>query len=155
MIALANETFGFNGWSHSVTHQNIGEVDICKSSVLKMQKKCMSTLSHPPTPLPRFASKFWAAFIFIRASTHSCILNNTRCDTDCDLRIHQIHTRLLHRQHPLQSPSSCSSFLSCLSFLRLGVPFCFLDANSTAGGKAMHRLSGYRAVYSLQNSVQL
>lgn len=25
LINLANETFGFNGWSHSVTHQNIGE----------------------------------------------------------------------------------------------------------------------------------
>lgn len=26
LINLANETFGFNGWSHSVTHQNIGEM---------------------------------------------------------------------------------------------------------------------------------
>lgn len=25
LINLANETFGFNGWSHSVTHQNIGK----------------------------------------------------------------------------------------------------------------------------------
>lgn len=25
LVNLANETFGFNGWSHSVTHQNIGE----------------------------------------------------------------------------------------------------------------------------------
>lgn len=25
LISLANETFGFNGWSHSVTQQNIGE----------------------------------------------------------------------------------------------------------------------------------
>lgn len=25
VIKLANETFGFNGWSHSVTHQNIGK----------------------------------------------------------------------------------------------------------------------------------
>ena len=24
LIQLANETFGFNGWSHSVTHQSIG-----------------------------------------------------------------------------------------------------------------------------------
>jgi len=23
-VNLANETFGFNGWSHSVTHQNVG-----------------------------------------------------------------------------------------------------------------------------------
>ena len=52
MIALANETFGFNGWSHSVTHQNIGEVDICKSSVLKMQKNvCQHYHTHPhPSP---------------------------------------------------------------------------------------------------------
>eukprot|EP00117_Sycon_ciliatum_P029363 scpid86029/ scgid2291/ DNA repair protein RAD52 homolog len=28
VIALANETFGFNGWSHSVTHQNIDFVDL-------------------------------------------------------------------------------------------------------------------------------
>ncbi|KAM7446802.1 DNA repair protein rad52 [Porites harrisoni] len=27
LINLANETFGFNGWSHSVTHQNIDFVD--------------------------------------------------------------------------------------------------------------------------------
>ena len=26
LIALANETFGFSGWSHSVTQQNIGKV---------------------------------------------------------------------------------------------------------------------------------
>ena len=25
LVNLANETFGFNGWSHSVTHQNIGK----------------------------------------------------------------------------------------------------------------------------------
>ena len=25
LINLANETFGFNGWSHSVTHQNVGK----------------------------------------------------------------------------------------------------------------------------------
>jgi len=24
LVNLANETFGFNGWSHSVTHQNVG-----------------------------------------------------------------------------------------------------------------------------------
>ena len=28
LINLANETFGFNGWSHSVTHQNIGEKNL-------------------------------------------------------------------------------------------------------------------------------
>lgn len=29
LINLANQTFGFNGWSHSVTHQNIGEDIFC------------------------------------------------------------------------------------------------------------------------------
>ena len=28
LINLANETFGFNGWSHSVTHQTVGEVQL-------------------------------------------------------------------------------------------------------------------------------
>jgi len=27
LIQLANETFGFNGWSHSVTHQSIDFID--------------------------------------------------------------------------------------------------------------------------------
>ncbi|XP_068718695.1 DNA repair protein RAD52 homolog isoform X2 [Montipora capricornis] len=31
LINLANETFGFNGWSHSVTHQNIDFVDLVGS----------------------------------------------------------------------------------------------------------------------------
>ena len=26
LITLANETFGFNGWSHSITQQNIGKI---------------------------------------------------------------------------------------------------------------------------------
>ena len=29
LIQLANETFGFNGWSHSVTHQSIGTHITC------------------------------------------------------------------------------------------------------------------------------
>ena len=26
LVNLANETFGFNGWSHSVTHQTVGKI---------------------------------------------------------------------------------------------------------------------------------
>ena len=39
LINLANETFGFNGWSHSVTHQNIG-----KDAV-----SCLSRINHDGT----------------------------------------------------------------------------------------------------------
>ena len=35
LINLANETFGFNGWSHSVTHQNIGKNAVsCLTSIM-------------------------------------------------------------------------------------------------------------------------
>jgi len=36
LINLANETFGFNGWSHSVTHQNIGKEAV----------SCLSRINH-------------------------------------------------------------------------------------------------------------
>ncbi|XP_006813460.1 uncharacterized protein LOC100372865 [Saccoglossus kowalevskii] len=46
IIQLANETFGFNGWSHSVTHQNIDFVDqmnskyyVGVSAIVKVQLK--------------------------------------------------------------------------------------------------------------------
>ncbi|XP_077983173.1 uncharacterized protein LOC144437981 [Glandiceps talaboti] len=46
VVQLANETFGFNGWSHSITHQNIDFVDqvgpkyyVGVSAVVKVQLK--------------------------------------------------------------------------------------------------------------------
>ena len=29
LVNLANEMFGFNGWSHSITHQNVGMFFYC------------------------------------------------------------------------------------------------------------------------------
>jgi len=36
LVNLANEMFGFNGWSHSITHQNVGE--FCHQTTMIWQK---------------------------------------------------------------------------------------------------------------------
>ena len=47
LINLANETFGFNGWSHSVTHQNIGKEAV----------SCLSRINHDGTNFSFFYSQ--------------------------------------------------------------------------------------------------
>lgn len=44
MVSLANEMFGYNGWSHSISQQNVGKTDGAQFNMKSQSKRQNKTL---------------------------------------------------------------------------------------------------------------